>query len=153
MSISLCGYEVEGRTMEAVREYLKALRMGRGISQDALADAVGLSRRAWINWENGETEDIKTGVMLKAIRAVQGAITDVEALADASIDEGIKLARTRLAQPLVELSAEQQQRLGRIANAVPDESVDEALSLLETLQRRDKINDWFTFGRFLKTAD
>lgn len=153
MSISLCSYQVEGRTMEAVREYLKALRMGRGMSQDALADAVGLSRRAWIDWESGKTEDIKTGVMVKAIRAVQGAIADVEALADASIDEGIRLAKARLAQPLVELSSEQQYRLGQIANAVPDESVDEALGLLETLQRRNKTREWLNFGRFLKNAD
>lgn len=139
----------EGNVMEAVRAYLRELRIGRQISQDDLADAVGLSRQALIDWEMGRTKDIKSGSLLRAIEHLRGALTDIGTLIDASIETGLALARQRLAEPAI--SEQHRQQIEAIANAIPDEDVDEVIALLEDLQRKHKTREWISFGRFLKT--
>ena len=67
-------------SMAAVRGYLRTLRDLEGMSQDSFGDAIGLSRRAVINWETGKTQTIKMHVLIRAIRAVHGAIDDIERL-------------------------------------------------------------------------
>lgn len=143
----------EGNVMDAVRAYLREMRIGRRISQDELADAIGLSRRALIDWEMGRTEDIKSGAMIKAIAYLRGAVSDIATLVDASLDRGIELAKERLAIPTVQLSEEHQQQLQSLAQSIPEERVGEVLALLEELQRKDKTGEWLNFGRFLRNAE
>lgn len=143
----------EGNVMDAVRAYLREMRIGRRISQDELADAIGLSRRALIDWEMGRTEDIKSGAMIKAIAYLRGAVFDIATLVDASLDRGIELAKERLAIPTVQLSEEHQQQLQSLAQSIPEERVGEVLALLEELQRKDKTGEWLNFGRFLRNAE
>lgn len=42
--------------MNSIGEAIKYLRAKRGMSQDALAETVGVSRQAISNWENGKTQ-------------------------------------------------------------------------------------------------
>lgn len=139
--------------MEAVRGYLRELRLGRAVSQDQLADAIGLSRKALIDWEMGRTEDIKTGVMLRAIRYLRGAVEDLGNLIDASIDEGIALAQRRLKQKDAQhpeagmLSAEEMEQVHQIAKAIPNENRQDMLELLETMgENPSKLQQWLGYG-------
>jgi DNA-binding XRE family transcriptional regulator len=45
-----------GDAMNSIGEAIKYLRAKRGMSQDALAETVGVSRQAISNWENGKTQ-------------------------------------------------------------------------------------------------
>ncbi len=54
--------------MSNIGEAIKNLRAKRGVSQDALAEMVGVSRQAISNWENGKTQpDADTLAKLGAI--------------------------------------------------------------------------------------
>ncbi len=54
--------------MNNIGEAIKNLRAKRGMSQDALAEMVGVSRQAISNWENGKTQpDAEALVKLGAI--------------------------------------------------------------------------------------
>jgi len=57
-----------GDTMNNIGEAIKNLRAKRGMSQDALAEMVGVSRQAISNWENGKAQpDAETLAKLGAI--------------------------------------------------------------------------------------
>jgi transcriptional regulator with XRE-family HTH domain len=143
----------DGNTlMEAVRGYLRELRVGRHISQDELAGVMGITKQALLDWEKGRTQDIKTGPMLKAVEYLRGKLEDIAELVDASVERGVALAYQRLADPPVQLTEEQQRQLHNAANAVPEERLQEVLHLLEDLQERNKTEEWVTFGRFLKNG-
>jgi transcriptional regulator with XRE-family HTH domain len=144
------GVLTQGFIMEAVRAYLRELRVGRQVSQDELADAIGLSRRALIEWEMGRTEDIKTGIVLRAIQHLSGVAGDLMELLDATVDRGVELARQRLAEPAVQFTDDQQRQLESLARSVQADQVDEVLRLLEELQRKNKTAEWVNFGRFLR---
>ena len=60
--------------MNALQVYLRELRVGRGISQEELAKGIGLSRRALIHWEQGETEGIKDGPLFRAVDILGAAL-------------------------------------------------------------------------------
>jgi transcriptional regulator with XRE-family HTH domain len=141
---------MESTIMEAVRGYLKELRLGRHVSQDELADAMGLSRRALIDWETGKTEDLKGGPLLRAIEYLRGEITDLKILAEESFEKGVALARERLTEPVLEFTEEQNKRLDEAAKGIPEDQFDEIIALIEDLKRKNKTGEWLNFGRFLR---
>lgn len=136
--------------MEALRAYLTTLRKGRGVSQDNLASAIGLSRRAVLNWEKGETQTMKMAVALDAIRFLQGAVGDIFELLDGEVDRGVELARQRLSEPAVNFTEEQQSQLEALARSMDDDEFNETLRLIEELRRQNKTSEWLKFGRFLR---
>ncbi len=136
--------------MDAVRGYLRELRVGRQISQDELADAMGLSRKALIDWEMGRTGDIKSTPLFKAIEYLRGAFTDIAQLANESVERGIEIARQRLEAEPSYFTEEQQAQIQAIASTIPEDRLEEVLQLLEALQHKDKTDEWVSFGRFLK---
>jgi transcriptional regulator with XRE-family HTH domain len=138
-----------GIVMEAVRGYLRELRLGQHISQDKLAEVMGITKQALLDWEKGRTQDIKTGPMLKAVRYLRGRLEDIASLADATFEKGAALAAQRLAEPPLELNEEQKSRLQSLADSVTDEQLFEMINLLVTLKQNNKDDQWITFGRFL----
>jgi transcriptional regulator with XRE-family HTH domain len=68
------------RTPDGVRRYFKQLREEAGYSQEQLAELIGMSLRAWIDWENGTTGDIKSVLLFRAIDALSGSLPLVQAL-------------------------------------------------------------------------
>lgn len=51
--------------MERINERIKRFREQAGMSQGALARAVGVSRPAVSKWENGDTENLKLGNLIR----------------------------------------------------------------------------------------
>ena len=81
--------------MNALQTYIRELRIGKGLSQDALAGEIGLSRRAFINWEAGRTEGIKEGPLFKAVDILGAALHHVYYLTryDVSVEQAANIAK------------------------------------------------------------
>jgi transcriptional regulator with XRE-family HTH domain len=69
--------EYHGHTMETMGQRIKALREARGMSQQEIADVVGVSKSAVSQWELGQSKDIKLRTFLALLEALR---TDMEYL-------------------------------------------------------------------------
>lgn len=137
--------------MDAVRGYLRELRVGREISQDELAEVMGLSRKALIDWEMGRTGDIKSTPLFKAVEYLRGAISDIAQLANESLERGVELAKQRLVEPAY-FTDDQRAQIDAMTSTIPDEQLGEVLEILEELQRKNKTGEWVNFGRYLRNG-
>lgn len=115
--------------MEALRIYIRELRKARGITQEGLADAMGLSLRGLTRWEAGQTDEIKSGPLFKAIDYLKAPMTHVQQLISntaMSIDEVQALVRDWLREEQIVVS--------QFAASIPDDQVSEALDLIRELK-------------------
>lgn len=78
---------------EALRAFWYEMRTGRGVSQKAIAEAIGLSTRAIINYEQGENE-IRVSTYLLGMRhlGVSSLPVDVLAAEGATANDGRRAA-------------------------------------------------------------
>lgn len=67
-------------SVELLRKYLRLLRNERSASQKDLADAMGLSLRALVDWESGKTDDVKSIPLSRALTFLKGSFEDVDEL-------------------------------------------------------------------------
>lgn len=51
-------------TMETMGDRIRQLRIARGLTQTALGDAVGVTKSAVSQWENGSTANVKLEVFI-----------------------------------------------------------------------------------------
>ncbi|KAB8140739.1 helix-turn-helix transcriptional regulator [Chloroflexia bacterium SDU3-3] len=84
---------------DALRLYLITLRSRQNISQDKVADTIGMARRTYKAWELGETKDIKVPWAVRAIKFLGGSLEHLGILDTVSEEEGEKLALDWLALP------------------------------------------------------
>jgi transcriptional regulator with XRE-family HTH domain len=82
---AVSGWTLQG-TPDPVRAYLRDLRIGRGLTHQALADEIGMSRRSLIGWEMGDTEEMKQSALLRAITVLQVPREHLERLTDPDAD-------------------------------------------------------------------
>lgn len=94
---------------DAIRAYVARLRSGSGLSQEALAETIGMARRTYIEWETGATKDIKAPALIRAIKALGGAFTHLGLLDDATEEKG-----RQIADEWLHLSPEQRMQVERI---------------------------------------
>lgn len=94
---------------DAIRAYVERLRNGRSMSQELLAETIGMARRTYIAWETGETKDIKAPALIRAIKVLGGAFTHLGLLEDAPEEKG-----RQIADEWLRLSPEQQAQVERI---------------------------------------
>ena len=85
----------------AIRTYIRELRKRRNVSQKELADHIGLSLRAFSDWETGKSDDLKAMLFIKAILFLNGSWNDIVDLvehADNEVGEGkaIEYAKGRM---------------------------------------------------------
>jgi transcriptional regulator with XRE-family HTH domain len=110
-------------TTDGLRAYLRALRQARKISLPTLADAIGLSRRALIDWEMGKTEELKSGPLLRAISFLDASLEHVRYLvtSEAGVAEGKALAKEQfnVKQPSTAPLIEEVEALARKLAADP----------------------------------
>lgn len=102
-----------GPAVNGVRAYLRTLRKGRKMSQEGLARAMGFTKRALQDWEGGQTDELKTSFLVRALEVLQGSFDDIRSLVldNASVAEGRRVAIERLSigddvqhsQPLAQL--------------------------------------------------
>lgn len=83
---------------DAMRAYISVLRKGRGLSQDALAESIGMNPRTYLAWETGKIQDIKAPFLLKAVEVLRGSADHLVRLADDNlgVSEGRDLADAML---------------------------------------------------------
>lgn len=117
-------------TAEAIRAYIVELRRERHVTIDALADAIDMPRRTYIEWEQGRTKDIKAPFVIRAIRFLHGSIAHLE--------------------QLDKLTAAEASELARRAAAMSDTELDEAIAILERLRDDPPaLARWLGYGEAL----
>lgn len=82
----------------AIRGYILRLRGARDVTHEELAEAIGLSRRAYFDWANGTTPDLKASSMCAAFRYLGGSFDHLRDLArpTATHADGAEMAELRL---------------------------------------------------------
>lgn len=124
---------VEGiRIMDGMRAYLRALRIRSGLTQEEAATTIGLSLRAYTDWEMGRTEEIKAGPLMKLVTAIGARLDDIKALvtsgADAAAGEALaQRAVTEQADPALA-------RIRELAASATPEERERMLRVLEALR-------------------
>jgi transcriptional regulator with XRE-family HTH domain len=90
---------------EPLRLYLRELRDKQGITQQEAADNIGLSLRAFSDWETGKSDDIKSRHLIRLVVLVKASWSDIVYLETENIehDTGIKFADTLLSASTGEL--------------------------------------------------
>lgn len=85
-------------TEDAIRGYIVTLRKLRDVKQADLAAAVGLQRRAYIDYEMGRTPDLWAAGLLSALRYLGGSFDHLRDLArpSATFTDGREMAEMRL---------------------------------------------------------
>lgn len=85
----------------ALRGYVRTLRIGRGATQAEVAEAVGMPLRTYKDWEYGVTKDIKTPYLLRAVRFLRGSLEQVAEIPDsANAEDGERMAQSWINSPL-----------------------------------------------------
>jgi len=93
---------VELQTMsDALRVYLREIRIKRGLSQEKAADAIGWSSRSFNEWETGKNDDIKSRFLIRLVGTLDASWEDVSYLElnDIPIDDAIAIADKRVSDP------------------------------------------------------
>jgi transcriptional regulator with XRE-family HTH domain len=65
---------------DALRIYLRELRIKRGITQEKAADAIGWSSRSFNEWETGKNDDIKSRFLIRLVLLLDASWDDVSSL-------------------------------------------------------------------------
>lgn len=120
-------------TAEALRAYIVGLRKHRGVTIDALAEAIRMPRRTYIAWEQRETKDIKTPFALRAVRFLGGSV--------------------RVLETLDQITPEQAAIMAADPTNLSDEELERAIKLYESLQSDPKaLERWLGYGEGLRDA-
>lgn len=125
--------------MNTVQAYLRELRIGRKISQEELADAIGLSRRAYLDWESGKTEGIKDTPLFRAIDMLKAGLHHIHYLAthpETPIEQAVLIAKAWLKGNDI-LDTEVQEF---VANIKQSGKVAEALDIIQQLEELDPLS-------------
>lgn len=86
---------------DALRIYLREIRIKRGLSQEKAADAIGWSSRSFNEWETGKNDDIKSRFLIRLVGTLDASWEDVSYLElnDVSVDDAIAIADKRISAP------------------------------------------------------
>lgn len=85
----------------ALRGYVRALRIGRGATQAEVAERISMPLQTYKDWERGATKDIKTPYLLRAVRFLRGSLDQLAEVSDsASTEDGERLALAWMESPL-----------------------------------------------------
>jgi len=116
---------VASPTTDPLRAYVLTLRKTAKLSQTAVAKKIGVTRRAYIAWETGETGDLRLQVARKLMHAVGGSLDHLDELDDMSVEQATDLARNWSKIPPEDRPAAQRarQKLQRIIELTADDPV------------------------------
>jgi transcriptional regulator with XRE-family HTH domain len=84
--------------MQALRAYLREIRVQKGVSQEELADAIGVSRQQLMRWETGKTAALRGDALLRALGYLNVSFEDALLLVKegSTQADGYHLAKARL---------------------------------------------------------
>jgi transcriptional regulator with XRE-family HTH domain len=106
--------------------YIQTLRRGMGIQQADLAKQIGLSVRQLSRFESGESQQIGSGVMLRALAVLPATLKDLIELVQTGADpvRAAELAQAQLTAMYSQMRSE----------PIPAESVEHLRHILEMLE-------------------
>lgn len=81
---------------DPLRAYFVTLRKGRRVSQESLADQIGMGRRTYVAWERGETKSLKAQYAQAMIRVLGGAREHLDQIGRMTPSEAKELAESWL---------------------------------------------------------
>jgi transcriptional regulator with XRE-family HTH domain len=94
---------------DVIRAYIVALRTEQRISQESVANAIGMAKRTYQAWENRQTKDIKIPLAIRAVRFLGGSLEHLE-----EIDQATEAEAERTARDWLKLTPEQKAQASRI---------------------------------------
>lgn len=136
-------------TNDALRVYMRVLRKGRDKTQAEFADAIGLSLRAYTDWERGRTRTVKDNVLSRMVDVLGAKPEHITALLEGSVS----LDRAReMAAMLTGTQPDPIDTLidGLPPDATPDEAariVKDAMDAISRDQQRQLVQglrDWLS---------
>lgn len=81
---------------------IKQLRQDKGVTQQQLADAIGISRVAVSKWESGETKDLKRENLLGIAKFFNLSLAEVlDVNEQPNISPGIRISETQRGIPII----------------------------------------------------
>lgn len=120
--------------MYAAGQYLRVFREARGMSQEDVAEKIGVASKSVYNWEAGQ--ETKSRSLAAWIRSVQAVSDDVISLLDnedATQEDGQRLAETRLSVENIRQLDEVTQQVG------PDAVLQAAFEVLQSPELQQEI--------------
>lgn len=83
---------------DGVRAYIRALRDASPYTQKQFAKEIGLSERAYIDYETGDTQELKQSSLIRALEILRAPYEDVRdlILGNSGAETGRELAIKRL---------------------------------------------------------
>lgn len=128
------------KSQDPLRTYIVTLRVSRGLTQPALAEAAGVRPRTYISWENGETEKLDVDVAERLIDALGGLWDHVKMVRKMSAEQ----ARA-FAEQWISLSSEDREAATQAAhrlNRIVVRQGDDPVMLEDVIRRlRDQVRD------------
>lgn len=87
---------------DALRAYLRALRDGRDMTQEQVAQAIGMVYRSYVDWELGTTKELKATFLIRIIQLLHGSWEHAQKLAkpNATVEQARDLALDALANDI-----------------------------------------------------
>lgn len=89
---------VATQVVDPLRVYVRELRNAAGLTQQQVADHLGLTRRSYVLWETARTNDIKLQHARALIRLLGGSLQHLEMLDVMQVEDARALAREWAAQ-------------------------------------------------------
>ncbi len=103
----------------ALRGYIKALRVGRGKTQPDVASRIGMAVTTYKDWERGITKDIKTPYLVRAVQFLEGSFDQIAGFSDdTTADDGAKLARQLIAEAFASDDQETPEEASRLTRLI-----------------------------------
>lgn len=87
---------------DALRAYLRTLRDGRDLTQEQVAQAIGLAYRSYVDWELGTTKELKGTFLIRIVQLLRGSWDHAQRLAkpSATIEQARDMALDALASDI-----------------------------------------------------
>jgi transcriptional regulator with XRE-family HTH domain len=86
-------------SMEAAARYLRTFREARGMSQEDVAEKIGVASKSVYNWESGQdTRGRKLAAWIRSVDAISDDVIELLDTDAATSEDGQRLAELRLSQ-------------------------------------------------------
>jgi transcriptional regulator with XRE-family HTH domain len=127
--------------VDPLRAYVRELRSLAGLTQQEVADRLGLTRRAYVLWETARTNDIKLGHARALIRLLGGSMQHLDMLDEMSADEARNLAIewAKLSAPDRERAERARAKFARVIELSPNDP-QQLAQLVEQLRNDARID-------------
>lgn len=120
--------------MQAAAQYMRTFREARGMSQEDVAEKIGVASKSIYNWEAGqETKGRRLAAWIRSVQAVSDDVIGLLDNDDATPEEGQRLAEIRLHTEL------QRQLEGPTQRVGPEAVIQAAIDILLNPELQEEV--------------